>query len=290
MAKMLNRLPRWTVAFMVLCLGVCALAAISAEPAHAQAVVEKIVVDKAVPIVRAPMEGIAASPSPEAMELSLVLRKRYPATQFDRITPAHVDGLFEVVMGKNIAYTDVTGRYFVFGHLFDMDTRTDLTQAALGGVSAADAKKTLDWSSLPLADAIVFGAGSKKLAVFSDPDCPFCKRVEPELMKLVDTQIYVFPFPIAQLHPNAEGVAKRIWCAKDRAQAWRDYLVNGAAPVPGPLSSLPCANPIQSNIELAERLGINATPTLIAGDGRVVTGSATAKEIGDWLADERSAK
>ena len=214
------------------------------------------------------------APADVAKSIAANLKQRYPATRIDQVVPSPLPGLYEVVMGLNVAFSDAEGRYFIFGHLYDMQTQRDLT---------AERKESLakiDWSALPLENSIRFinGKGERVLAVFSDPDCPYCKKVEAELAKLANVTIYLFPFPLQSLHPNAVAKSTAIWCAKDRAQAWRDALTGGKLVGKGD-----CENPIAANVALAERLGINGTPTLIARDGRLLPGAASADRISAWL-------
>lgn len=207
------------------------------------------------------------------------LRALYPATQFNEIRPSKLDGLYEVVMGKNVGYTDSEGRYFLFGHMFDMQTRQDLTQQRI------DEMNKVSFAELPLKDAIkeVRGKGQRKLVVFSDPDCPFCKRLEPDLARLDNVTIYTLLFPIESLHPDAPRKAKSIWCSDDRQAAWRDYMVDNKLPT----TNTDCANPVDRNIRLGQKLGINGTPTLVAEDGRILPGAASADQIENWLNQER---
>jgi thiol:disulfide interchange protein DsbC len=159
-----------------------------------------------------------------------------------------------------------------------MQSQRDLT------AERKDSLAKVDWTVLPLENSIQFisGKGERVLAVFSDPDCPYCKKVEAELAKLDNVTIYLFPFPIQSLHPNAVAKSTAIWCAKDRAQAWRDALAG--VKVAGRLAEKgDCENPIAANVALADRLGINGTPTLIARDGRLLPGAASADRISAWL-------
>lgn len=205
------------------------------------------------------------------------LRKAYPATQFTTAQRSVVPGLYEVVMGQNIAYVDESGRYFMIGRLFDMQTRTDITTETRERITPR-----VEWATLPLEDAIRYGSGPTKLAVFSDPDCPFCRQLELELEKLEGVTVYVFPYPIASLHPSAARTAHAIWCAPDRAQAWRSYLLRKQPP---PLPSADCsAAAIERNVALAARLGITATPTLMSSDGRLAPGASKVEQIKLWLA------
>lgn len=203
------------------------------------------------------------------------LRVLYPATQIDEVRRSPIAGIYEVVMGKNIGYTNSEGRLFLFGHVFDLQTQQDLTQFRL------DELNTVKFSELPLGDAIkdVHGKGERTLVVFSDPDCPYCKKLEQELPELDNVTIYTFPFPLEGLHPDAPQKSKSIWCSPNPQAAWHDYLASNKQPI----SKADCANPIDRNIQLGQKLGINGTPTLIAADGRIMPGAASVEQIEIWL-------
>jgi thiol:disulfide interchange protein DsbC len=205
------------------------------------------------------------------------LKDKYPSTKFSSVEKAPVGGMYEVVMGKNIAYTDKDGRYFMFGSLYDMQSREDLTAPKRETLSRIDTNK------LPLKDAFVRvkGSGVRKLYVFSDPDCRFCKQLEPELEKLDDVTIYTFIYPIVSLHGDAPRKSEAIWCtgdAKTRADVWRRVVSNGER-----IESKQCDNPIQRNVALGESLTIRGTPTLLAADGRQLPGAASKDRIEAWL-------
>lgn len=212
--------------------------------------------------------------------MMLNLKKMYPATTFKEVNRTVVPGIYEVVMGQNIAYVEQSGRYFFFGRLFDMQKQSDLTAAKL------DEANKIDIGQLPLGDAIktVKGNGSRTLYVFSDPDCPYCKQLENNLGGLSDVTIYTFLFPIEGLHPQAKGKAIAVWCSKDRAGAWDALMKQGVVP-----QAQSCANPVDRNIALADRFGISGTPTLIAADGRKLPGAASADRISQWLDGGRGA-
>ena len=215
-----------------------------------------------------------------SLDLEKRLREQYPATRIISVQESAVKGLFEVVMGRNVAYTDEAGRYMVFGHLYDMKDQKDLTAAVL------DELNKVDVAALPLADAIktVRGKGERKLFVFSDPDCPYCKRLEPELAKLDNVTIHTFLYPLDGLHPDARRKAQAIWCAKDRAKAWEAFMAAGKLP-----EGVTCDNPVERNVHLGGSLGINGTPTLIFGDGAMAPGLLPAAEIERRLAAGQTA-
>jgi thiol:disulfide interchange protein DsbC len=215
--------------------------------------------------------------TPASPDVVAKLKSLYPNTGFNAINATAMPGITEVVMGENVAYVDATGRYFLFGHLYDMQAGRDLT------AEKAELGSRIDFSALPLKDAIVNvqGTGRRKLAVFSDPDCPFCKRLAPDLATLKDVTIYTFLMPLEELHPDARNKALAVWCAKDRSAVWLGLMERGVLPK----SHGKCeSNPLQRNAELAKRLGVNGTPALFAEDGRRLAGAASASRLEAFLA------
>lgn len=215
--------------------------------------------------------GWAAATEPDPVaEIEARLKSLYPSTRITAVRASEVTNLYEVTMGRNVAFTDTSGRYFIFGHLFDMREQTDLTAQRLAEINR------IDFARLPLADAIktVKGNGSRRLAVFSDPDCPYCKSLERELDKLDNVTVHTFLLPLEGLHPDAKAKAERIWCSPDRAKAWAIYMGKGTL-----ADSASCPTPIQRIAELASTLGINGTPTLILGDGSLIPGVVSAAEL-----------
>lgn len=223
--------------------------------------------------------AVAADLSPTNADPAIIavvtkLRKLYPATNFKEIRSTPMAGIYEVVMGQNIAYVDDSGRYFVFGHLFDMKEQRDLSEERM-----TIARKT-DFNALPFKDAIVIvkGNGKRKMAVFSDPDCPFCKQLEATLSSVNDVTIYTFLFPLESLHPDARRKAVGVWCSKDRAKAWDDLMHRGTVPTAA------CEDtPIERNLRLAGELGITGTPTIIFENGASVPGAPKPDQLNRML-------
>lgn len=221
-----------------------------------------------------PAASLGETSAPPSAALLERLKTLYPATRFGAVSPTPWLGVFEVAMGNNIAYVDETGQFFLFGHLYDMKGQRDLT---------AERKETLtriDFASLPLEDAIreVRGSGARTFAIFSDPDCPYCRRLEAEIKNLSDVTIYTFLMPIQSLHPEARGKAIAVWCSEDRVSAWHALMWRDET-----VAARDCVHPVDRNIELGQRLGVNGTPTLVAADGRVLPGAASLAQIDAWL-------
>ena len=217
----------------------------------------------------------AQSRAPTPASISERLQSLYPATHFGEVNATPWPGVFEVVMGANLAYVDESGQYFLFGHLYDMKAQRDLT------AERKDSLARIDFAALPLADALkeVRGTGARMLALFSDPDCPYCRRLEAETKTLTDVTLYTFLMPIATLHPEARAKAIAVWCAKDRIAAWHALMWRDET-----IATQDCPHPVDRNVALGERLGISGTPTLVAADGRILAGAASKAQIEAWLA------
>jgi len=192
----------------------------------------------------------------------------------DEVKPSAIPGLFEVRSGRNVFYSDADGSHFLLGgHLIDTVAKKDLTQARIEELNR------IDWSVLPLDKAVVSGDKHAKLelAIFTDPECPYCKSFEKELTQLKGVKVYSFLFPLS-FHKQAKGWSSAIWCAKDRHKMMTDIMVNNADPKAGT-----CDTPIDEIIALGKKLGISGTPTLIAGDGRIASGGKNAAQLKSWL-------
>lgn len=203
-------------------------------------------------------------------EVKSKVLNNYPATTVTQVNETPIKNIFEVVMGKNVAYTDEEARYFIFGNLFDMKTQTDLTTTPSNKLEIGFPSKER------LKDAVktVKGNGKRKLAVFSDPDCPYCQQLERNLQSITDVTIYTFLFPLESLHPRAKGTAISIWCAKDQSKAYSEYMLDNKQP-----QVKSCANPIDRNVQFGGSMGIQGTPSVIFEDGSLIPGAISAPEL-----------
>jgi len=139
----------------------------------------------------------------------------------------------------------------------------------------------VDVQALPLSQAIktVQGTGQRTVYIVTDPDCKYCRKLEVALSQIKDVTIYRFEYPLTELHPNAANIAKQIWCAPDRSQAWEVYENQHLTPANNGL----CANPIDANIALAARLGIEGTPYIISSNGRMNAGTLSAEGLEKFI-------
>jgi len=192
--------------------------------------------------------------------LRKAIEATYPKVRVESITKTTYAGLYEVFLDGQIIYTDDKFSFLTAdGRLIEPKTKRDVTGERLDEVTK-----------------VVKGNGSRKLVVFSDPDCPYCKRLEQkELVNINDVTIYTFLFPLEQLHPDAVNKSKAIWCAPDRAKAWQDWVLNGQLAKAGNCDT----SAIDKSAELGRKLGVVSTPTLIFADGKRMLGAYPAKDI-----------
>ncbi|MCK6431588.1 MAG: DsbC family protein [Burkholderiaceae bacterium] len=232
----------------------------------------------------APAAGADAATAAER-DLQHKLAKLYPATRVQQVRQSPLPGVFEVTMGPNVAYVSADGRHFLFGHLYDMQQQQDLTALAKASGPAAQAAAPPPGSrveapaanvarepsakpsmaDLPLANAIVErnGKGSRTLVLFSDPECPYCRRLDASLRSLDDVTIYTFLIPI--LGPRSQVSAEQQWARSVPARAAEARAV------------------LQANLELARKLGVRGTPYMLRADGERMSGALPVAEIDNWL-------
>ncbi|TWI69290.1 thiol:disulfide interchange protein DsbC [Pseudoduganella lurida] len=217
----------------------------------------------------------SAQPAHDDVALRARLTARYPGTLFGDIRATPLPGIWLVQLGAQSAYVAADGRHFLFGHLVDMDTQTDLSAAPPPVSPVPPTADGPDFAVLPLADAIrtVRGNGSRQVAVFADPDCPYCRHLEQALDRVPDVTVYTFLLPLASLHPTAPARAQSIWCAPDRSAAWRD-AVHGQA-----LAPATCANPLARIAAFAAAHGIDGTPYLVFANGQRAIGALDSAAI-----------
>jgi thiol:disulfide interchange protein DsbC len=204
------------------------------------------------------------------------VRERFPQALVEKAFRTPYPGLYEVLMDNKLFYTDEQVSYILVGNLIDVKTSQNLTQQRLRKLTA------IDWKELPLDLAIkkVKGDGSRRLAIFSDPLCPHCVTQEQELAKITNVTIYTFLYPIERLHKGATDRSRSIWCSPDRAKAWDELLLNRIEP-----KAKPCPDPVKKIEAVGAKLKVTMTPTLIFGDGTVVSGGVHAQQIEKLFAE-----
>src|SRR5258708_972833 len=213
--------------------------------------------------------------------------KKCTQANVESITKTPYLGLYEMLVDGEVVYTDPDFTYLIVGSLIETKSRINLTDARQREIEDKKLKGlAFPFEQLPFDLAIkkVKGDGSRKVAVFSDPDCPYCRRLEKEIEKVTDVTIYIFLFPIEQLHPKAPEMSRAIWCAPDRVKAWDEYMLKGVAP-----KSPKCDNPVEKLVAYGQSKKINGTPTIFFADGRRVPGAIPVERFEELLGKAGSA-
>ena len=183
-------------------------------------------------------------------------------------------GLYEVVVRDELIYADDKANYFFFGHVVDTKTRTSMTNERIQEIKAA---RRVSLDSLPLQSAIkvVKGDGKRQVAIFTDPNCPYCKQLEKELVNITNVTIYTLLYPV--LNGSME-LSKKIWCSDNQIKAWDDFMLRGIAP-----SDKDCETPLETLVKSGRENKVSGTPTLIFADGSIVGGMIPAAVIEEKL-------
>ena len=208
------------------------------------------------------------------------LAERLPnLPKIDEVSKSPMNGLFEIrVNDSDIFYTDADGSFLIQGNLVDTKAKRNLTEERIEKLTA------IDFSVLPLKDAftIVRGNGKRKMAVFEDPNCGYCKRFERDLQKVNDVTIYMFLYPI--LSADSTEKSKNLWCAKDKARTWQDVMVKDQ---PVPKASCDAAA-IDRNVEFGRKHKITGTPTVFFANGSRVPGAISPQQVEKLLSEAKT--
>ncbi|WP_043457952.1 DsbC family protein [Azohydromonas australica] len=224
------------------------------------------------------LAAAALGASAQEAQIRKNLAERLPSLpKIDEVSRTSVPGLWEIRIGNDVMYTDDKGDHIIQGQIVDTRTRANITESRLNKLSA------IDFASLPLKDAVVIkqGSGARKMAVFVDPNCGYCKRFEKDLAAVKDVTVYTFLYPI--LGPDSDAKSKAIWCAKDPAKTWRDWMLSGVTP---PRSMGDCDTAaLERNVAFGKKHRVQGTPAMVFEDGTRVPGAIPGAEVEKHLAE-----
>ena len=233
------------------------------------------------PLLAVAALAVACGAMAQEAAIRKALTERLPKLpKIDEVTKAPMPGLWEVrYSGSEILYSDAKGDFIlVNGSLVDTKSRVDLTQARIDQLLA------VSFDQLPIKDALLIkqGSGARKMAVFVDPNCGYCKRFERDLVAVKDVTIYTFLIPI--LGPDSVAKTRDIWCAKDPAVAWRSWMLDGVEPTKTTAAGKCDTAPIDRNLEFAQKQRINGTPAVFFADGTRKPGAIPVELVEKLLA------
>jgi thiol:disulfide interchange protein DsbC len=200
----------------------------------------------------------------DAEQVKAALRKKFPEAPVDSVRKVPYGNLYEVTAGSELFYTDDKTSFILIGSLVDTKSKENVTELRTRQLNA------VKFENLPLDSAvkIVRGNGSRKVAIFADPNCGYCKRFERDLLGVSDITVYVFLYPI--LSPDSVEKSKAVWCSADKGQAWLDLMVKNTAPTSGTKCD---TGAIDKSLAFGREKRIQGTPTIIFEDGDRVPGA-----------------
>ena len=219
--------------------------------------------------------ALVASALPAAANEAAIrkaIAERMPnAPKIDEVRPSPMPGLWEIRIGNEIRYTDPTGSYLIEGELVDLKARKNLTEERVAQLNR------VDFAALPFKDALMWknGTGKRRIAVFADPNCGYCKRFERGLQELKDVTVYTFLIPI--LGGDSPDKSRAIWCAKDSAGTWLAWMLKGEQPPKAPAGCDDGA--LERNLALSRRIHVNGTPAILLEDGNRIPGAVSPAEL-----------
>ena len=220
--------------------------------------------------------GLALTATAQEPAIRKTLAERIPQLEkIDEVRATPMGGLYEVRVGTDLFYTDAKGNFLIQGELIDTKARRNLTEDRINKLTA------VDFNALPLQDAFatVRGNGKRKLVVFADPNCGYCKRFERDLQGIDNVTVYTFLYPI--LSPDSAEKSRNIWCAKDRNNAWNDWMLREKTPAAASCDTAA----LQRNLAFGKKHKITGTPTLLFANGARVPGAIGAADIEKRLAE-----
>jgi thiol:disulfide interchange protein DsbC len=225
--------------------------------------------------------GISAALLSNAKADEVAIRKNLTSRlpnlpKIDSVRPSEVKGLWEIRIGSELIYSDELGSYVIEGQIIDTKSRTNVTERRIEELTAFDFRK------LPLHDAVTWkkGTGARRIVVFADPNCGYCKQLERDLSSVPDITVYTFLVPV--LGGDSPELSRAIWCARDNGKVWRSWMLNGTAP---PKAASKCNSAVlERNLALSRKHGLVGTPLLVFEDNQRVPGIMTAADLTRKLA------
>jgi thiol:disulfide interchange protein DsbC len=212
----------------------------------------------------------------EAMIRKNLARRLPNLPRIDSVLPSPVKGLWEIRLGSELIYSDEQGAFVIEGQIIDTQRHLNITERRIEELTAVDFRK------LPLQDAVVWkqGTGTRRIVVFADPNCGYCKHLERDLSSVPDITVYTFLVPV--LGGDSPEKSRAIWCSRDSGKTWRRWMLDGAAP---PAATAKCNSAVlDRNLALGRKHGLVGTPMLVFEDNQRVPGIMTAADVAKKLA------
>ena len=218
--------------------------------------------------------AVAQSTGPEAA-IKKRLEERMPGVRIAGVTKTPFGGLFEIrTEDHEIIYVDDKVTFLIDGSILDgNDPRRNYTQERLKQLVG------FKYDDMPFSNAfkIVRGNGKRQVAYFSDPNCPWCRKLDQEFAQMNDVTVHVFLYPI--LSAESLPKAKAVWCSPDRTKAWLDLMLKNTMPS----AAGNCDTPIEQVLAFGRKHKVDGVPTIVFTNGDRVSGYRTAAQLSQMI-------
>ncbi len=220
------------------------------------------------------LAAAVSAPSLAAPEdvIRAVFAQQFPSARIDHLSATPIPGIYQVGLGSTVLYASADGRYVFQGKLVDLSTRADLSESYLSRVRL---ERLADYDE---ARMIVFepkGEAKHTVTVFTDIDCPYCRKLHDEMGEYADLGVRVryMLYPRAGLQSPSGRKAVSVWCSSDR-QEQLTFAKAGGSPEPRT-----CDNPVEEHLALGRELGLRGTPMTITDSGEQIMGYVPARQL-----------
>jgi len=226
----------------------------------------------------AAMIGVAAAaePAAKAVDPRVVIAQKFPGVKPEEVRPSPLPGIFEVSMGADTAYVSADGKFLINGDLYDIDSRTNLTESGRSTMR----RQTL--SKLDERDMIIFSPAAAKhtITVFTDVECSYCRRMHSEIEQINKLGVRVRYMAYPRAGPGSEDWRKMeaVWCSKDRKTAITQ--AKAGTDVKSPTCG---TTPVAKQYALGERMGVNGTPAVFTDSGDYIGGYLPPEKLLEQL-------
>jgi len=218
----------------------------------------------------------AAEPAAKAADPRVLIAQKFPGVKPEEVRPSPLPGIFEVSMGADTAYVSADGKYLINGDLYDIDSRTNLTE------SGRSAMRRQALSKLDERDMIIFSPAAAKhtITVFTDVECSYCRRLHSEIEQINKLGVRVRYMAYPRAGPGSEDWRKMeaVWCSKDRKNAITQ--AKAGTDVKSPACG---TTPVAKQYALGEKMGVNGTPAVFTDSGDYIGGYLPPEKILEQL-------
>lgn len=214
--------------------------------------------------------AVAAEP-PAAAAIRATITKKFPDMTIDEVRATPMSGVYELVMGADTAYASADGSYLIMGDMYDIASRTNLTEAS------RQKTRVQALAKMDEREMIIFKPAKVKhtITVFTDVECGYCRKLHGEIAQLNEkgVQVRYLAYPRAGPGTDDWNKMEAVWCSADRKKAITDAKQGRE------VKAQQCSDPVAKQFKLGEQLGVRGTPAIFTNSGEYIGGYLTPDQM-----------